>query len=313
MDQFGDRDGDGYLEYARDGDVGLENQGWEDAHDAVHFKDGAIARPPIALCEVQSYAYAARLGLADILHALGDSSRARRLRQDAAGLKGRFNRDFWLPERGYYAEALDGDKRPVDALTSNAAHLLWSGIVDADKARQVADHLLSPGLYSGWGVRMMASTERGYNPISYHNGSVWPHDTSLIVAGLARYGFMDEAARLVDGLLSALGQYADHRLPELFAGFGRQEVPFVVEYPTSSRPQAWASGSSFLLVAVMLGVAPPVPARPDDGRPFLPAGLGRLRVDGVTSGGQCIAIEVSGSGHPVRTDVARSAEQLRAG
>jgi glycogen debranching enzyme len=159
----------------------------------------------------------------------------------------------------------------------------------------------------------VAAGEARYNPISYHNGSIWPHDTSLIVAGLARYGFIEEAARVIDGLLAALGQYADHRLPELFAGYGRQEIPFVVEYPTSSRPQAWASGSIFLLIAVMLGVVPQVPAWPDRARPFLPTGVERLRVAGIASGGTRVAVEVGGSGRNVRTHVAHEPMQAGSG
>jgi glycogen debranching enzyme len=303
MERFGDRDGDGYLEYARDAEVGLENQGWKDSHDSVRFRDGSLAPPPIALCEVQGYAYAARLGIADVFDALGEPERAGRLRAEAAGLKERFNRDFWLPERGFYAEALDGQKRPVDALTSNAGQLLWTGIADDDKARLVADRLLGPELFTGWGIRTMGSSEGGYNPISYHNGSVWPHDTSLIVSGLARYGFVEHAMQLTDGLLAALDQYPDHRLPELFGGYDQRVVPFVVEYPTASRPQAWASGSVFLLVNVMLGVDAQLLSLPNRARPFLPSGAERLRIGGIWTAGRRTAVEVRGMGTRVNSRV----------
>jgi glycogen debranching enzyme len=309
MDRFGDRDGDGYLEYHREGEVGRENQGWKDSFDSVRFRDGSLARSPIALCEVQGYAYAARIGMAEVFDLLGEPKRAAELRGKAAALKERFNRDFWLTERGYYAEALDADKRPVDSLTSNAGHLLWSGLADRDKACRVAELLLSPELFSGWGIRTMATTEGGYNPISYHNGSVWPHDNSLIVAGLARYGFVEQAAKAVDGLLAALSQYPDHRLPELFAGYDRAAVPMVVEYPTVSRPQAWASGAPFFLLATMLGLDAQAPSWAEGAAPFLPAGVSRLRVDGLWVDQHRTCIESTGSGTQV---IAREVDGPRA-
>ncbi len=290
MDQYGDRDGDGYLEYIREAAVGLENQGWKDSGDSVRFRDGRLARPPIALCEVQGYAYAARMGMAEVFEALGEPERAAGLRAQAAALKERFNRDFWLPDRGYYAEALDGEKRPVDSLTSNPGHLLWTGIAETDKARLVAERLVAPELFSGWGVRTMATTEGGYSPISYHNGTVWPHDNSLIVAGLARYGFIDEATRVTEGLLAALRYSADHRLPELFAGYDRSATPFPVEYPTACRPQAWASGSVFLLLTAMLGLDPN--DRSLRAAPFLPPGIRRVHVKGVWVGQRQTDLEV---------------------
>lgn len=291
MDEYGDRDGDGYIEYINQGEEGLTNHGWKDSADSVRFRDGQIARPPIALCEVQGYAYAAYLGAAEMLAALDEAQAAARLREQAGALKRAFNRDFWLPERSFYAEALDGQKRPVDALTSNAGHLLWSGIAEPEKARLVAQRLLAEEFFSGWGVRTMATTEGGYNPISYHNGSVWPHDNSLIVAGLVRYGFLEEATRIVDGLLAALAHYPDHRLPELFAGYSREETPFPVEYPTASRPQAWASGSIFLLLTAMLGVDPDDPARAPRA-PFLPPGVRELHLRGLWLGRPPCDVEV---------------------
>jgi glycogen debranching enzyme len=282
MERYGDRDGDGYLEYTADGRTGLANHGWKDSLDAVQFSDGTLARPPVALCEVQGYAYAARVGMAEVFEALGEPDRATRLRADAERLRERFERDFWLPDRDYYALALDGDKRPVDAVTSNPGHLLWTGIASPERARLVARRLLSPELFSGWGVRSMAASESGYNPLSYHNGSVWPHDTSLIVAGLARYGFVQEAGRLVDGLLAAVEHAPDHRLPEVFAGYGSDEAPFPVDHPMTSRPQAWAAGATLLLISAMLGVDPSVPELRSSA--FLPAGVSRLAVDGLEHG-----------------------------
>jgi glycogen debranching enzyme len=289
LDQHGDLDGDGYVEYVRD-DTGLVNHGWKDSFDAVQFRDGTHARPPIALCEVQGYAYAARVGMAKVFADLGDRKLAARLDDDASALKERFNRDFWMADREYYALALDADKRPVDAITSNPGHLLWSGLADRDKAELVAKRLLSPDLFSGWGIRTMAATEVGYNPISYHNGSVWPHDTVLILAGLARYGFIDEATKLADGLLATLDHDPDRRLPEVFAGYSRDEAPFPVDHPMASRPQAWAAGSVLLLLSTIAGLDPSVPDNPAP--PLLPSGVNRVHIDGIWVGPQETRVEV---------------------
>ncbi len=292
MDYYGDRDGDGYLEYIRASDAtwGLDNQGWKDSGDAVRFADGVLARPPIALCEAQGYAYAARLGIARVFEALGDVARAAILREQGALLRERFNRDFWLPERDYYAFALDAEKRPVDALVSNAGHLLWSGIVDEGKASAVARRLLSSDLFAGWGIRTMGQREGGYNPMSYHCGSIWPHDNSLIVAGLARYGFELEAERVTSGLLRALEFSPDFRLPELFAGFGVDETPFPVEYPTACRPQAWAAGTIFLLISTMMRVD--IAASAHSASPLLLDGVSWLRLSGVWLDGRRVDVEM---------------------
>jgi glycogen debranching enzyme len=292
IERYGDPDRDGYLEYQGRSN-GLTNQGWKDSWDSVRFRDGRIAAGPIALSEVQGYAYAARLGLATIFDALGESDRATGLRTDARLLKERFNRDFWLPDRDFFAEALDGEKRPVDSLTSNPGHLLWTGIVDDEKARAIAETLLSPNLFSGWGVRTMALTEGGYNPVSYHNGSVWPHDNSLIVAGLMRYGFNMEAMRIVDGLIAALGHSPDHRLPELFAGYGRDQAHAPVQYPTACRPQAWASGSIFLALAAATGMELDGGSFTFDAFPYLPmlpTGINEIRLDGLRATGHRVTV-----------------------
>jgi glycogen debranching enzyme len=294
LDRYGDRDGDGYLEYTPDGGSGLANHGWKDSADAIQFRDGAIARPPIALCEVQGYAYAARVGMAEVFDALGEGGRAARLRKDAAALRDRFERDFWMSDRGYYALALDGEKRQVDAIASNPGHLLWSGIVSRARAARVTQRLLDPGLFSGWGVRTLATGEAGYNPLSYHTGSVWPHDTGLIVAGLARYGFTGEAARLTDGLLSTLAHAPDHRLPEVFAGYGRAETPFPVDHPLTSRPQAWAAGTVLLLLSAMVGIDPSVPGL--RGNAFLAPQVSRLSIDGLWTGRGRTVLTAAGGG-----------------
>lgn len=298
IERYGDPDGDGYLEYSGSSN-GLANQGWKDSWDSVRYRDGSIARGPIALCEVQGYAYAARLGLAFIADELGDPVLAARLRADARQIRVRFNRDFWLPDRGFFAEALDGDKRPVDSLTSNPGHLLWSGIVDEDKARAVAETLLSPSLFSGWGIRTMASGEGGYNPVSYHNGSVWPHDNSLILAGLARYGFTAEAIRIFDGLMTALSHSPDLRLPELFAGYGRDQARKPVEYPSACRPQAWASGSVLLALAAGTGLDLDGGSLSDElfpHDPFLPTGTNEIVLEGFYAGGRRLRLHLQRAG-----------------
>jgi glycogen debranching enzyme len=274
IEEHGDRDGDGYVEYdRRNTETGLENQCWKDSWDSIRFADGTIAEGPIATCEIQGYVYDAKVGTARLAREVWrDEELAERLEREAAELKERFNRDFWLPERRYYALALDGEKRLVDAITSNAGHLLWSGIADEDKAAPVAGQLVGDALFSGWGVRTMAETEGGYNPIRYHNGTVWPHDNSLIAHGLARYGFREEAARVALATLEA-ATFFRYRLPEVFAGYRRRRTSFPVEYPTASSPQAWATGTPLLLIRVLLGLEP-------DGStdPVLPEQIGQLEL-----------------------------------
>lgn len=300
LDTYGDRDADGYIEYLRVSSQGLDNQGWKDSSDAVRFRDGRLASAPIALCEAQGYAYAAKMGMAGLFTALGETDRAAQLRAEAFTLKTRFNHDFWMPDRGYYALGLDGEKRQIDALTSNPGHLLWTGIADTDKARQVAQTLLAPEMFSGWGVRTMGAAEGGYNPISYHCGSVWPHDNSLIIAGLARYGYTAEARQILTGMLAALEHYPDYCLPELFAGYSIAEAPFPVEYPTACRPQAWAAGSVFSFLATMarLDSDPQQPqsdallASPD-GAALLSKSVSRVALAGVWRHGERVNVAVT--------------------
>lgn len=295
IENYGDLDGDGYLEYESSKN-GLANQGWKDSWDSVRFRDGRIAEGPIALCEVQGYAYAARLGFAALLEALGkEQDQIRTLREDAARLKEEFNADFWLPDRQTYAEALDGEKRTVDSLTSNPGHLLWTGIVDGERARAIAESLLSPELFSGWGVRTMATSEGGYNPVSYHNGTVWPHDNSLIIAGLVRYGLIRDATKIADGLMNALTHSPDHRLPELLAGYSTEEAAAPVQYPTACRPQAWASGSILLTFAMATGIGldPGSPnPEPFPNQPFLPSRAEYLELDHLQIGGQRVSVRL---------------------
>ena len=257
IDEHGDGDADGYVEYQRrNEETGLENQCWKDSWDSIRFRDGTIAAGPIATCEIQGYVYDAKVRCARFAREFWDDPElGERLEREAEELKRRFDDDFWLSDREYYALALDGRKRQVDAVTSNPGHLLWSRIVDEDKADAVVRHLLGDALFSGWGIRTMAEGERGYNPIRYHNGTVWPHDNSLIAHGLARYGYRDEAATVAQATLEA-ATYFRYRLPEVFAGYRRTRTGFPVEYPTASSPQAWATGTPLLLLRVLLGLEP---------------------------------------------------------
>jgi glycogen debranching enzyme len=250
----GDPDGDGYLEYRTRSPEGLRSHCWKDSWNSILFRDGRLAEPPIATCEIQGYSYDARRRTARLAReAWGDDQLAKRLENDAAALRVRFHRDFWLAERGHYALALDRDKTPVDALTSNTGHLMWSGILDAEQAALVAERLMREDLYSGWGIRTMSTMDSGYSPIEYHNGTVWPHDTALIAEGMRRYGHRDHAATLVAALLDAAGHF-DDLLPEVFAGYPRELTSAPVEYPTACRPQAWAAGAPLLALRTLLGL-----------------------------------------------------------
>jgi glycogen debranching enzyme len=255
IDRYGDRDGDGYVEYERrNTTTGLENQCWKDSGDSIAFADGQLAPTPRATCEIQGYVYDAKRRTARLARDVwGDPGWATRLEHEAASLKERFNRDFWIPGRRCFALALDGKKRKVDSLTSNIGHLLWSGIADRDKAELCVRHLMGDELFSGWGVRTMGRREGAYNPIGYHVGTVWPHDTSIIAWGLRRYGYRAEAARLALGMLEAAA-FFEYRLPEAFAGYQRASTYFPVEYPTACSPQAWATGAPLLLIRALLGL-----------------------------------------------------------
>ena len=272
----GDPDGDGYLEYETRSPKGLQNQGWKDSWNAILFADGRLAEPPIALCEIQGYAYDARRRAARLARVCwGDEILAERLERDAAALYERFDRDFWLDGRGHYALALDRDKRPVDALTSNLGHLLWSGVVPPERARALRDRLMAPDMFSGWGIRTMSSRDAGYNPIEYHDGTVWPHDTAIIAEGLRRYGFRRDASRLAWALFEASAAF-ENRLPEVFAGFERGITTLAVEYPSASSPQAWAAGAPLLAIRTILGLdAEDGVVRSD---PALPSSIGRLKL-----------------------------------
>jgi glycogen debranching enzyme len=277
IDTYGDRDKDGYVEYNRRiAKTGLENQCWKDSWNSIQFADGTISRLPRATCEIQGYVYDAKRRCARLARQLwNDPALAEQLEKEAAELKRRFNQDYWLEDREFFALAIDGDGRKVDSLTSNIGHLLWSGIVEDDKAEAVVRHLMGEKLFSGWGVRTMAEGEGGYNPIGYHVGTVWPHDNSFIAMGLRRYGYREEAAQIAMGMLEA-ATYFKGRLPEAFAGYPRELTGFPVEYPTACSPQAWASGAPLLLLRAILGLEPVGDHLLVD--PALPAMLGQIEL-----------------------------------
>ena len=278
IERYGDRDGDGFVEYARASDRGLLNQGWKDSWDGVTCADGHVARAPLALCEVQGYVYAAYRARSRLAADTGDPALSAHWAERAAALREAFNARFWLPGRGWLALGLDADKRPVDALASNAGHCLWSGILDEDKARLVAEHLLSPAMFTGWGVRTLAAGMAAYNPMSCHNGSVWPHDNALIVAGLMRYGLVGAAQRVAEGVLDAAAAFGG-RLPERFAGFDRSEYPVPVPCPTSCSSTAWAAAAPVQLLRSLLRLDPQLPRGRVRLAPALPARLGRVRLE----------------------------------
>jgi glycogen debranching enzyme len=269
--------GDGYLSYdCRNPASGIVNQCWKDSPISMRFADGRTAVAPIAVCEAQGYAYDARRRCARLARDVwGDAALAARLDRDAAALRERFNRDFWLADRGYYALALDGRGRAVDSLTSNVGHLLWSGIVDDDKATQVVSHLTGARLASGWGVRTMAVGDGAYNPIAYHNGTVWPHDTAIVAAGLTAYGYRCAATTMIERLVAATARFG-YRPPEVFAGYGRDEIGGPAEYPTACRPQAWSSAAFLLAVRLLLGLEP----GETRAAPVLPDGVESIRLTG---------------------------------
>ncbi len=292
IENYGDADGDGYVEYQRKSEHGIRNQGWKDSFDSVRFADGRLADTPIALAEVQAYVYAAYQARKWFAREVGDHETAEKYRAKARALKTAFNRDFWMEDEQFFAMALDGDKKRVDAITSNPGHCLWTGIVDDDKAAHVARHLLSPEMYSGWGVRTLSTKMNGFNPIGYHTGSVWPHDNVILAAGLSRYGFVEEAQKIVMGLLDASAP-DQGRLPELFSGLHRSELSIPVSFPTSCSPQAWAAASPLLALRTLLRFDPSIPQGRLYLAPALPDEIRYLRLDRIPLNGQRISVEIN--------------------
>jgi glycogen debranching enzyme len=275
IDEYADLQDNGYIAYERrNEETGLENQCWKDSWDSLSYRDGRLPGFPRATCELQGYAYDAKVRGARLAREIWKDPRyANELEKQAADLKRRFNRDFWLADRGYFAVALDADGGKVDTLTSNNGHLLWSGIVDKSKAKSVVKHLMGQRLFSGWGVRTMATGEARYNPIGYHTGTIWPFDNSFVAWGLRRYGYKEEAARIAAGILDA-AEFFDGRLPEAFGGYPRSATKYPVQYPTACSPQAWSTGAPLLLLRTMLGLEPLGDHLVVD--PALPSGIGLL-------------------------------------
>jgi glycogen debranching enzyme len=281
-----DLDGDGYLEYRKrsTSDKALDNQGWRDSHDSILFADGRQAEPPIALSDHQGYAYDARLRVARLMREVWrDDETAARLEADAAALKERFNRDFWSSTRRHYVLALDGDKQQVDSLTSNIGHLLWSGIVDERRAAATVRLLVRGDMFSGWGIRSMSANDGGYHPLAYHGGTVWPHDTAIVAEGMRRYGFRAEAATVCKALLDAAEAFSN-QLPEVFAGFERDETGVPVEYADALKPQSWAAGAPLLALRTLLGLD--VVDGDLHSEAHLPSGMQTLKLRGVRCRGR---------------------------
>jgi glycogen debranching enzyme len=295
IDEHGDLDGDGFIEYHRRSPAGLVNQGWKDSHDSMVHADGRLAEGPIALIEAQAYVYLGKVEVARIYQALGFRDRADRLRTEADALRRHVNEAFWDADSGMYVLALDGRKRQVRSVTSNPAHALYAGIADDDKAAGVAERLMAPDMFSGWGVRTLSASSPAYNPMSYHNGSVWPHDNAIAAAGLKRYGYADAALRITRAMLDVAAEARDSRLPELFCGFTRQDVPVPVAYPVACIPQAWAAVAPFLLLQSLLGIeADALAGTLTFNHPVLPQGLGHVELRGMRVGDATVSLSFRG-------------------
>jgi glycogen debranching enzyme len=297
IDRYGDLDGDGFLEFQRRSPRGLANQSWKDSWDANLHRDGSLAQAPIAPCEVQGYVYDAKVRMSSLLRAFGDVKRAEQLKRDALALARRFDRSFWLPDRGFYAMALDADKKPLEVIASNPGHLLFTRIISKERARVVCNRLLLDDMFSGWGWRTMSSEERVFNPLSYHRGSVWPHDNSIIAHGMALNEMRDGALRILTSLYQAAGNFRDYRLPELFCGVQRREYDEPVHYPVSCSPQAWASGAMFLMLASVLGIRASAPHKElNIINPRLPEWLDHLHIRRLRIGGSRVGLDLTRRG-----------------
>jgi len=308
IDRYGDVDGDGFVEYARHSPKGLAHQGWKDSQDSVFHADGALADGPIALCEVQGYVYAAKRRAAELATVLGEKGRAEELRRQAQALQEHFEQVFWCEELSTYAVALDGTKRPCLVRTSNPGHCLFTEIASAQHAERVAHTLLSQELFSGWGIRTVAASEVRYNPMSYHNGSVWPHDNAITAYGLARYGFREAALKVLEGLFDASLFVDLHRMPELFCGFPRRPGEGPTLYPVACAPQAWAAASVFMFLQACLGLSiRGTPARISFSYSLLPAFLREIRLKNLRVGQGSVDLLLQRHGHDVSINIDRRA------
>jgi glycogen debranching enzyme len=278
IDEYGDRDGDGFQEYQTRSPVGYENMGWKDSGDSVVYPDGSLVKGPKALCELQGYVYNAWVRMAEVFDALGKPDRARALRAKAATLFERFNATFWDEELGFYAYALDGDKKKALSVASNAGHCLWSGIVPPERAKRVVERLMAPDMWTGWGIRTLSADHAAFNPYNYQTGSVWPHDNAFIAMGFKLYGFCAEAAQIAHDISKAASYFRLNQLPELYTAFPREETNFPVQYIGANVPQAWAAGSAFMLTQALLGFLPDAPRNKLYIDPSLPKWLPDLAV-----------------------------------
>ena len=297
IESYGDLDGDGLVEYKRRSSKGLTNQGWKDSWDANMHRDGSVANPPIALVEVQGYCYEAQYRMAQLLRVFGDSEYADKLRKAATELAKKIEKSFWLPSESFYAMGLDSQKRPLEVISSNAGHLLFTRAINRERARLVVERFMRDDMESGWGLRTLAASERVFNPLSYHRGSIWPHDNSLIAHGMALYGFREPVQKIFDSLYRAALTFRDYRLPELFCGVQRNEYDEPVHYPVSCSPQAWASGTFFLLLTSVLGLRPSA-ARKELNvvNPSLPDWLDFLRIRNLRIGKSRVSLEFTRQG-----------------
>jgi glycogen debranching enzyme len=288
--EWGDRDGDGLLEYEPRAPAGLVNRGRKDSHDSIVHADGSLAQGPIALVEVQGYVYEAKLRIADVYEALGDALRPDRLRSEARALRAAFNEAFWDPDEGFFVLALDGRKAQVRSVTSNPAHCVYCGIVDDDKAALVAERLMAADMFSGWGIRTLSGSSPAYNPMSYHNGSIWPHDNAIAAAGLKPYGFDAATNRIAAGMFDVASGARDFRLPELFCGFQRDGSRAIVAYPVACIPRG-AAAAPFMLLQAMLGISAHAPDNSlTVDRPRLPDWLGAAEIRGIRVGSSKVSL-----------------------
>jgi glycogen debranching enzyme len=311
MRDYGDLDGDGFLEYDRKSVNGLINQGWKDSADSIFHADGKLAEAPIALAEVQGYAYAAYIGAGELAAALGDAAEADKLAAAAQRLRDRFEAAFWIESLGTYALALDGAKRPCQVRASNAGHVLFGGLAGAERAAQVAETLTTPDFFSGWGIRTVARGEARYNPISYHNGSVWPHDNGLIAMGFARYGLKEPLLQVLTGLFDAALFLDLRRLPELFCGFARRPGSGPTAYPVACIPQAWSSASVFALLGAALGISfDPEAHQIRFAQPMLPPWLNEIRLTNLRLGTASADLVLRRSQESVAVQVLRHEGEL---
>jgi glycogen debranching enzyme len=304
-EQWGDADGDGFVEYCPRGPLGYHNQGWKDAFDAIVYPSGQIVPDPIALCEIQGYYYAALRAMARLLRAFGRQEEAVARDRQADDLYRRFNRSFWMPDTEFYALGLDPRKEQIQTIASNAGQLLWCQIVPPSRAAAIVRRLRAPDLFAGWGIRTLSAENPAFNPISYHRGSIWPHDNGIIALGLKRYGFWREANQIAQGILDAAAHFENHSLPELFAGFERQEGESPVPYADANVPQAWAAGSVFHLFRAMLGLEVDSASGVVSVQPTLPDWLPEMELRGFKAAHTCLDLRFVGVGTATRVEVIR--------